>query len=142
MTNWFGERRPRGWMLCAVRSCRSYIEKHFGGAENFSTQDLQQAMTHMRENLDGSDKGQTISESEVEDHLRSLMQVRVPLSCRQLTSVACSLWKHSAYASYHHAFSHCRKGRLPTQAWLHHSSARQDTCCSGKQPTAGGPKPC
>ena len=70
---------------------RSYIEKHFGGAENFSTQDLQQAMTHMRENLDGSDKGQTISESEVEDHLRSLMQVRAPVSCRQLTIVACRL---------------------------------------------------
>lgn len=71
--------------------CRSYIEKHFGGAENFSAQDLQQAMTHMRENLDGSDKGQTISESEVEDHLRSLMQVRVLVSCRQLTVIGCRL---------------------------------------------------
>ena len=105
-------------MLCAVCPCRSYIEKHFGGAENFSTQDLQQAMTHMRENLDGSDKGHTISESEVEDHLRSLMQVRAPVSCRQLETQSYASSPDQQHGSHH------RKGGLPLQAWLHHSGAR------------------
>ena len=117
-------------MLCDVRPCRSYIEKHFGGAENFSTQDLQQAMTHMRENLDGSDKGQTISESEVEDHLRSLMQVRVPVSCRQLTIVLAGCVETRYHASYHHALESLQKGAVA------HTGLAASQRCQGRTPAA------
>ena len=50
----------------------AFIGDHFG---DVAEQDVHQSINLMKNNLDSSDQGQTISQSEVAEHLHSLLQV-------------------------------------------------------------------
>lgn len=51
----------------------AFMGDHFG---DVAEHDVHHSINLMKNNLDGSDQGQTISQSEVAEHLHSLLQVR------------------------------------------------------------------
>ena len=65
----------------------AFMGDHFG---DVAEHDVHHAVNLMKHNLDGSDQGQTISQSEVAEHLHSLLQVlSASTACGQQCKEGC-----------------------------------------------------